>query len=247
MNMNYAIGYFYGVLLGDGHINYTPNALADVRRGPMLMLKCCDIEMIEAWRDAIKTIIGFDYKISKHNPGINSGAHRQQYKLRVAQRQFVDQAETDTSHKTKIPGYILAGDREIKLAFIQGLMDSEGWINFHLSGGIGMNDMTLGFGCCDVWFDAFYQLVQSQGIKVSKVYTRKPVKKRNGEDGKTLHLFKFDIQSYIDAGLGFTIKRKADRLAFCSRILNDYMREYPKYEEYYRVEGIVWPALKDAD
>jgi hypothetical protein len=258
MDVETATGYFYGVLLGDGHINYTPLALADTRRGPMLMLKCCDLEMIEAWRDAIKVLIGFDYKISKHNSGINSESHRQQYKLRVAQREFVDDVEMLTEHKTKIPLVVSEGSKKVQLAFIQGLMDAEAWINCFLSGGIGLNDMTLGFACCDSWFDEFYRMVQLHGIKVSKIYFRKPVLKKNGEPGKTIKIFRLDIPSYINAGLGFTIKRKAARLAFCSRILNDYTREYPRYEDFYhmepgwksnqdRVEDIVWPATKVAD
>lgn len=233
-------GYFYGTLLGDGHINYTQKALSKPgRRGPMLMLKVCDYEFIERWRDCIEAITGFRYKISKHNPGKNSGGHRQQYKLRVASRELVDEAETLTVHKTKIPDAVWSGDRATKVSFSQGLMDSEGWINFYLAGGVGQCDMTLGFGCGDPFFDEFYELIQSLGVGVSKVYKRKPTFTKSGNRGKQLKLFKMDIRTYMDAGLGFTIKRKADRLAFCSRILNDYTRDYPRYEDYYRMEDIV--------
>lgn len=237
-------GYFYGVLLGDGHINYTRRSLEAAedranRRGPMLMLKVADRDFIEAWAETIRSLTGFDYKISKHNPGNGSGAHRPQYKLRVANRDFVDVAERETAHKTKIPDGVVNGSREVQIAFVQGLMDSEGWINFYLSGGIGMNDMTLGFGCAALFFDDFYQLVQSLGVKTSKIYKRKLARKKNSEMGKQFRLFKMDIPSYINAGLGFTIKRKADRLAYCSHILNDYTHHYPRYEDYYSVEDIV--------
>jgi hypothetical protein len=237
-------GYFYGALLGDGHINYTRRSLLNAsdpksRRGPMLMLKVCDLDFIEAWRDAIKDITGFEYKISKHNPGQNSGSHRQQYKLRVANRELVDEAETLTKHKSQFPPQIAKAKRDVQIAFVQGLMDSEGWINFYLSGGLGQNDMTLGFGCADPWFDDFYQFVQKLGVRTSRIYRRKPTRKKNGEPGKPFRLFKMEIPSYLNAGLSFTIRRKADRLAFCSRILNDYTRDYPRYEDYYRVDDIV--------
>lgn len=231
-------GYFYGVLLGDGHINYTRRSLLAAgdpknRRGPMLMLKVCDLDFIEAWRYAIEEITGFRYKISKHNPGTGSGSHRQQYKLRVAQRDLVDEAERVTKHKTAIPDQIRNAHRETRIAFAQGLMDSEGWINFFPGGGARQADMTLGFACADPWFDEFYRMVQALGVETSKIYKRKPVRKKNGEYGKTILLFKMDIPSYRKAGLGFTIKRKADRLAFCSNILRDYTRDYPRYEDYY--------------
>mgnify|MGYP001436814383 CR=1 FL=1 len=243
MEWNRARGYFYGVLLGDGHINYTRRSLEHAadpsnRRGPMLMLKVADYDFISAWRDAIKEITGFDYKISKHNPGTGEFGKRQQYKLRVSQQELVHDAEELTSHKTRIPDGIRSADRETKNAFVTGLMDSEGWINCYLST-IKQCDMTLGFACADPWLDDFYSLVQSLGVLTSKIYTRKPTKKKNGEDAKTIRLFKLDIPSYINAGLGFTIKRKSDRLAFCSHILNDYTRDYPRYEDYYRIEDIV--------
>jgi hypothetical protein len=199
----------------------------------MIILKVADYDMIWAWKEAIKEITGFDYKISKHNPGGNSGAHRQQWKLRVAQQALVFEAEEVTVHKTKIPDGILTAENSTKVAFVQGLMDSEGWINLHYGNGMGQCDLTLGFGCGDPWFDDFYSLVHSLGILTSKVYKRKPTIKKDGSDGKTLSLFKIDIPSYINAGLSFTIKRKADRLAFCSRILNDYTCHYPRYEDYY--------------
>ena len=197
------------------------------------MLKCCDLDFIEKWRDTIKSITGFEYKISKHNPGTGNGAHRQQYKLRVAQKELVDEAERITAHKSKIPDEVINGDNKIKVAFVQGLMDSEGWIQCNLSGGLGYDTMTLGFGCTDPWFDDFYQLVKTLGLRTSRIFKINPDKKKNGDDGKPFRLFHMDIPSYINAGLGFTMKRKADRLAFCSKILNDYTRDCPRYEDYY--------------
>jgi hypothetical protein len=251
MGFDRSRGYFYGVLLGDGHINYTERALECAldkanRRGPMLMLKCCDYDMIAAWRDAIKDITGFDYKISKHSPGANSKGKRQQYKLRVADRNLVDEAETVTKHKTIIPEEIIGGAIDTKKSFIQGLMDSEGWINFHLDS-LKYCDLTLGFACADTWFEDFYRLVNAMGIETSKIYNRKKTTKQNGEPSKQIRLFRLSIPDYVNAGLSFTIKRKRDRLAFCSQILNDYTRDYPKYEDYYRVDDIVWPNAKALD
>lgn len=244
-------GYFYGVLLGDGHICYTPRQLAEAektkgRHGPFLMLKACDLDMVEAWRDAIEQIVGFRYAISKHNPGRGSGARRMQWKIRPSNPDLVREAEAMTQHKSVIPQQIINGSQETKAAFVQGLMDSEGWINCLLTS-IGQCDLTLGFGCADPWFDEFYQLVHSLGVLTSRIYKRPPVTKKNGEPGKAIRIFKLDIPSYMKAGLSFAITRKRDRLEFCSRILNDYTRNYPRYEDYYRAEDIVWPAGKPAD
>lgn len=250
MNMKFDSnrGYFYGVLLGDGHINYTEKALADLRRGPMLMLQACDLDFMIAWRDTLKAITGYEYKISRKGVTPGKRFRRIRYILRCAQRALVDEAETLTDHKRKIPEEILRGSRNVQRAFVQGLMDSEGWINLAFGNGISTCDMTLGFASCAPWFDDFYQLVQSLGVKVSKVYKRKPVVLKSGEiSSNVTRLFRMEIPSYIGAGLGFSIKRKADRLAYCSRILNDYTRNYPRYEDYYREEDIVWPAMKVAD
>jgi len=228
--------YFYGVLLGDGHINYTKKAIAnrdnkDDRRGPVMVLKATDYDFVEKWRNCIEDITGYKYAISEVQP--RDKKHHMQYIVRCAKRWFVDEAEKETNHKTKIPIGIMKGLPEIQKEFLVGLMDSEGWVNMYLSS-LSMCDLTLGFGCADDFFGDVYRMFQGLGIKVSKVYHRKPNRRKDGSLCKPLRLFRIDINDYLNAGMGFNIKRKTDRLAFISGILNDYTQSYPKYKDYFR-------------
>lgn len=221
--------YFYGCLLGDGHINYTKRA-KESGKGPMLMMKVADYDFIKRWRDCITDITGFEYAISKSSP--SGFGKRMMYKVRCSKRWLVDKAENETNHKSKIPDSVRNGSDEVKKECLIGLMDSEGWINMYLSS-LSMCDITLGFACADDFFGDVYRMFAELGIKTSKVYKRKPVRKKDGTLAKPIRLFRIDIHDYINAGMGFSIKRKADRLAFISGILNDYTQSYPKYKDYY--------------
>ncbi len=233
--------YFFGVLLGDGHIRYNEKALwsrefESGRNGPFIELRAIDLDFVTRWRDTITSLIGRQHAISTVR--MADPRHRTQYKVRCGNPALVDRVEAETTHKTVIPRCIFNADEAGKKAFVTGLMDSEGWINCILTG-LGPSDMTLGFGCCDPWFLEFVDIVQSLGIKTSQVYRRPVVAKKNGEPGNVIRIVRLDIRDYVNAGMSFTIRRKADRLAFCSRILNDYTRDYPRYADYYAVDDIV--------
>lgn len=240
-DLNAIRGYFFGVLLGDGHINYSQKALenreqGDGRKAPHILLKVCDYEFAEKWMNCITTLTGKKrviIPIKQDNP-----KHRTQYLVRCHAAALVDECENLTKHKTVIPEEVWSYGANAKKAFVMGLMDSEGWINCALSS-LKINDLTLGFGCCDPWFFDFVKLVNDLGIKTSKIYTRPAKLKKNGEMGRKIHIIRLDILDYIDAGLDFAIKRKSDRLAFCSKILRDYTQNYPRYADYYGVDDRV--------
>lgn len=197
----------------------------------MLTLKVTDYDFAKKWRDCLEDIVGYKYAISEIKP---SGTNRYvQYKVRCAKQWLVDEAEKITNHKTRIPQFVNEGNPEIQKEFLIGLMDSEGWINMYLSS-LAISDITLGFACTDDFFGDVYRMFEKLGIKVSKVYKRKPSRRKDGTLCKPIRLFRIDINDYINAGMGFSIKRKSDRLAFISSILNDYTQSYPKYNCYYR-------------
>lgn len=238
--------YFFGALLGDGHIRYSEEVLrrqvqTGGRDGPSVVMKVTDLDFATRWNDAIGVMTGKARKISvlpQKNP-----KHRTQYLVRCGDRALAAECERLTKHRTVIPDEVASYSLQAKKAFVIGLMDAEGWVNVKLVS-LGQCDLTLGFGCGDPWFLDFVELVKSLGIGVSKVYLRPVKQKRNGEDGRQFRLIKLDILDYVNAGLSFTIRRKADRLAFASRILIDYTRDYPRYADYFGVDDIVSPPSK---
>ena len=229
-------GYFFGVLLGDGHIRWSEYALEQREKtggknGPLLDLKVIDREFAQKWASCIGYLTGRTPAVSEvkmENPN-----HRTQYKVRSQNFDLVQECEILTRHKTIIPGEVTRDYSDAGLrAFVTGLMDSEGWLNVALSS-LGQCDLTLGFGCGDPWFFDFLKILERLKVRTSKVYNRPIKAKKNGEPGREFRLVRLHIQDYVNAGLSFSIRRKADRLAFVSRILNDYMRDYPRYKDYF--------------
>ena len=98
------------------------------------------------------------------------------------------------------------GPRETKLAFIVGLMDSEGFVagNFNHTG----RRFYKGFKSCDVWVPEFVQILNSVAILVGKIGIEKPLK----PGYKTPRRFAIKMQSWVDSGARFNIARKQKRV-----------------------------------
>ena len=85
------------------------------------------------------------------------------------------------------------------MAFIVGLMDSEGFVagNSNHTG----RRYYMGFKSCDVWVPEFVQILNSVGILVGKIGIEKPLK----PGYKTPRRFAIKMQSWVDSGARFNI------------------------------------------
>lgn len=112
-----------------------------------------------------------------------------------------------TDRKQKLPDDIMDWPRDLKLAFIAGLMDSEGYV----AGKTGLTHgrrFYMGFKSCDVWVPDFIRLLESVGVRIGKVQTEAPRKAHY----KPPTRFSIKMQSWIDAGCRFNIRRKQERV-----------------------------------
>jgi hypothetical protein len=128
-----------------------------------------------------------------------------QHKLsRVSQNRAAVQA--DTEKKRIIPNYVFGWPRELRLAFIVGLMDSEGFVaaNSNHTG----RRFYMGFKSCDPWIMEFVSLLQSVGIVIGKIGVEKPMK----PGYKIPRRFAIKMQSWVDSGARFNIARKQNRV-----------------------------------
>ena len=130
-------GYFYGVLLGDGFYEQHPS-----NGSPYVMLKACDRDFVEYWSKVVSRIVGKEYSVHGHVGATDK--HRAQWRCKVYYRPLVVEAFEVTRDKTVIPNGILDADASVKRAFIQGLMDSEGFITFTLKP-LGSTSLSLSF------------------------------------------------------------------------------------------------------
>lgn len=113
-----------------------------------------------------------------------------------------------TDGKQKIPtGCLLLAPKEFRLAFISGLMDSEGFVAANKSNPTNRR-YYMGYKSCDKWVPDFIKVLESVGVKIGKVSQEKPRK----EGYKTPTRFTIKMQSWIDSGCRFNIKRKQARV-----------------------------------
>ncbi len=112
----------------------------------------------------------------------------------------------DTEGKKIIPDYVFEWPLENKLSFISGLMDSEGFVAANSNS--TNRRFYMGFKSCDVWVPEFVRLLESVGVRIGKTQIEKPVLPHY----KPPMRFTIKMQSWIDAGCRFNIKRKQERV-----------------------------------
>jgi len=204
--------YFYGVFLGDGFLG---KARGQYR---FIALKAVDPDFVRTWRDCVERLYGKELKIYTMKP--DKPNRQSLYLCKFFNGEVIDELRKLTHEKTEIPNFVHDGDVNIKKAFIQGLMDSEGYVKLSLSP-IKQNDIGVYFAATSSWVKDLWHIFSEIGIEVSKIHIRK------FKDGrKNVYWFKINILDYIASGLTFNIERKRKRLRFISEILNDYTRNY---------------------
>ncbi len=195
--------YLIGVYLGDGCVT----AQTDSKTGKKYLvfrLNTIDEDFAEATRRAIMTMTDRPVGINKHSV---KKSNKPNYALRCGDREICEFLQATTNHKKEIPESIKSMDTEGKLAFIAGLMDSEGFVAERKAETTNRR-FYMGFKSCDVWVPDFIKIMESVGIRVGKVSQEQP---RNLWF-KTPTRFTIKMQSWIDSGAKFNIARKQNRV-----------------------------------
>jgi hypothetical protein len=117
--------------------------------------------------------------------------------------------QDDTAHKQRIPAYVFDWNKDNQLAFIAGLMDSEGFVaqNKRAPAQSGRAFM-MGFKSTDAWVPDFIRLLEQTGIRIGKVAQETPRK----PGYRTPTRFAIKMASWVDAGGYFNIRRKQERV-----------------------------------
>lgn len=185
--------YIVGVYLGDG-------CVTKQKGYPTFRLNTIDMDFAEAVKDAFR----------KHTDRpINIGVHpvkkssKPNVALRCGDPEICARLVAETAGKQKLPDWIWLSDREGQLAFIAGLMDSEGFVSRNSHGSTYM-----GFKSTDVWFEDFVKVLNRAGIRIGKIGVEAPLK----PGYRTPRRFTIKMQSWVDAGAYFNIARKQERV-----------------------------------
>lgn len=193
--------YLLGVYLGDGCVTRPSTRSAKERQ--CFRLNTIDQDFADVTVKALLDLTGKRASISKHPVKKSS---KPNHSLYCGCDELCRVLVEDTAHKQRIPSYVTEWDRPNKLAFIAGLMDSEGYV------GANKNPTNrryyMGYKSCDAWVRDFVKLLESVGIRTGKVADEVPRK----VGYKIPTRFTIKMQSWIDSGARFNIARKQARV-----------------------------------
>ena len=190
--------YLFGVFLGDGCV--TLHTSRHGKRRPCFRLNTIDEDFARAVETALRNVSNETVCLSTHSVSKSS---KPNHSLWCGDPAVCARFEIETAGKTKLPDWIWNSDQAGKLAFISGLMDSEGYATINGSG-----SLNIGFKSCDVWVDDFVRLLNSAGIEVGKIAICPPLKSWY----KTPKRFTIKKPSWQKAGAYFNIQRKQARV-----------------------------------
>ena len=193
-----SFAYVLGVYLGDGCVT--------VREGrPVFRLNTIDGDFASTVKSALEELSKYSVTVNKHSV---KKSDKPNYSLNHGDVALCDKLKTDTCNKTTIPDYVLTlFNRDEKLAFISGLMDSEGFVAEDKTNPTNRR-YYMGYKSCDVWVPDFIRLLESVGVRIGKVSQEEPL--RPGYKIPTR--FHIKMQSWVDAGCYFNIHRKQSRV-----------------------------------
>lgn len=192
-----SFAYILGVYLGDGCVTRISSGRYEVFR-----LNTIDRDFAEATKAALLDCGAKSVSISTYAVKNSSNPN---HALQCSYLAVSGALVTLTDSKSKLPD-MTDWPRDVKLAFIVGLMDSEGFV------GANSNPTNrryyMGFKSCDPWVPDFIRMLESIGVKIGKVQVEKPYK----PGYKPAMRFTIKMQSWIDSGLRFNIARKQSRV-----------------------------------
>jgi hypothetical protein len=190
-----SFAYLVGVFLGDGCVSNTSAYQM------MFRLNTIDADFAAATTAALEEV-GYESAVRTHE--VKRG--RPNHALVCHATPLCRWLRDVTDYKKRIPASIFLAPRDHQLAFIAGLMDSEGFV------GANSNPTNrrfyMGFKSCDPWVPDFIRLLEITGIRIGKVQTEAPLK----PGYKAPTRFTIKMQSWIDAGGYFNIRRKQERV-----------------------------------
>lgn len=186
--------YLVGVFLGDGCVTRQgPNR-------PFFRLNTIDQDFAFTTKEALHHFTDRAVTYCVH-PVPKS--KKPNHSLQCGDPEICSRLQAETDFKKKLPDWIWTCDHEARLAFIAGLMDSEGYCCINGSG-----SLNIGYCSCDAWFDDFIRVLNKAGIEVGKIGTVMRYKAHH----KTPRRFTIKKPSWLRSGAYFTIERKQRKI-----------------------------------
>lgn len=190
--------YLLGVYLGDGCVTNTG-------RYPMFRLNTIDADFAEATKSALADLTDRHVGISVYAVKKSS---KPNHDLHCGDPEICANLKEVTQDKQIIPLFVFEWPKELRMSFVEGIMDSEGYVAENKRWDTACSRYFMGFKSCDVWVNDFHKILTGLGVRTGVITAEKPRK----EGYKTPYRFYIKMQSWVDSGLKFNIARKQNRV-----------------------------------
>lgn len=208
-----SFAYLIGVYLGDG-------CVTTINGKDRFRLNTIDKDFADATASAIETLTGKSYAVCGPYMDKRFSKSRPQYQIACYDASLCARLKAETNGKLMMPAWIFDAEHDVRLAFIAGLFDSEGFVSYNPQNWTNRR-FFMGFKSCDVWVPEFVKLLESTGIRIGKLMTEEPRKAHY----KRPWSFRVKMQSWIDAGAYFNCSRKQSRVEEWSSLPAYAMRD----------------------
>lgn len=185
--------YLLGVYLGDGCVTSQGGK-------QVFKLNTIDEDFALATKTAIEDCGYGTAKIYKYDV---KKSRKPNYSLWCGSQPLCERLVSDCNGKLIFPYFQSV---EYRKEFIVGVMDSEGFVAANKNK--TNRKYYMGYKSCDVWVPELISLMQSIGLKIGKRQTEEPRQPHY----KAPTRFHINMQSWVDSGMRFNIKRKQSRV-----------------------------------
>lgn len=196
--LNIPLGYLLGVYLGDGSVDRIRTSRSKIEPSYYFKLGSIDKDFVEYVRDMCTLAITSNVPEIR----ITNEHEKPVYRFSLGCADFCRWLLSICKDKTEIPAIIPRENSFLTKAFLEGIIDSEGYVSYQKN-----NDWLMsGFAVTSPWAFEVAKLLTFQGVKVGKCTHYKTKK------GTPVYSYRFNIKSYYGAGLRFHLARKHDRV-----------------------------------
>lgn len=191
---NYA--YLLGLYFGDGHIEKRSD------NNYIFRLQAIDKDFVEYAANILSIETGRDAKVKEVKRKTSSG--NLVYTCSVGSIYFKKIYE-DTQRKQLIPQYVFSWTKDIQLAFLEGIMDSDGYMSARTNGSNWRFE--CGYRTTFVWALAIKKIFALVGIE-----TKKLIEIPQKAPKKDIYGFRVNLKSLAKSDFVFHLTRKQNRL-----------------------------------
>ena len=191
--------YVIGVYLGDGCTSKSSS-------GHCFRLSVIDKDFAEKTAKCLSIILEKNIKVFEDKWPQTRG-YKSNFVTQAHGTGFCTFIETETNHKKVIPDFIKNGTIDQKKSFIEGIMDSEGFVTIHRDPKRKIPRYQVGLAMCDNFVEEVVEMMKLLGVIVL------PRRTEIRYGFLPIHRYTINNKSWINSGMKFSIARKQNRLA----------------------------------